>query len=67
MPRKKSGNFDQKKYNNDYNKQTYRTISFQIRKDDNSGILEWLDKHPHKKEYLVSLIKEDMKKNQNNC
>ena len=63
MPRKKSGNFDQNKYIQEYTKQTYRRYIFQVRKED-TEIINYIDSLPNKQKHIIELIKEDMKKNQ---
>ena len=60
--RKKSGSFDQSKYIQDYQKQTYKRYIFQVRKD-NTELINWLESKPNKQRYILDLIETDMNKN----
>lgn len=67
MPRQKSGNFDQKKYVNDYIKSRiiYRRMNFNNSKPEDMRMVEWIDAQPEGvSNYLKRLILEDMKKHQ---
>lgn len=53
--------YDRKaKYDQEYQKRTYKQIRLNVRKDD--PILQWLDNQPNKQGYIVELIRADMKK-----
>lgn len=60
--RKKSGLFDQSKYIQEYQKQTYKRYIFQVRKDD-TDLINWLESKPNKQRYILDLIEADMNKN----
>lgn len=51
--------FDQKKYINSYNKNTYKTILFRVRKD-NEKIIQKLNSTQNVNKYLLQLIAEDV-------
>ena len=51
--------FDQKKYINSYNKNTYKTILFRVRKD-NEKIIQKLNSTQNVNKYLLQLIDEDV-------
>ena len=51
--------FDQKKYINSYNKNTYKTILFRVRKD-NEKIIQKLNSTQNINKYLLYLIDEDI-------
>lgn len=53
--------FNQNKYINEYNKNTYKMYQFRVRKDDNK-IIKFLDKKNERNNYLISLIKNDINK-----
>ena len=59
---KKSGLFDQSKYIQDYQKQTYKRYIFQVRKD-NADLISWLESKPNKQRYILDLIEKDMNQN----
>ena len=59
--RKKSGSFDQSKYIQEYQKQTYKRYIFQVRKD-NTELINWLESMPNKQRYILDLIETDMNK-----
>ena len=60
--RKKSGLFDQSKYIQDYQKQTYKRYIFQVRKE-NVELINWLESKPNKQRYILDLIEKDMNQN----
>lgn len=62
MPRKKSGNFDQSKYIQEYQKQTYKRYSFQVRKEE-KALIDWINSHSNKQAYIINLIRSDMERN----
>lgn len=67
MPRKSSGNFDQKQYVNDYIKAKiiYRRMNFNNGKPEDMNMVEWIDSHPEGvSNYLKRLAAEDMGKSQ---
>lgn len=51
--------FDQKKYIDNYNKQTYKMYPFRVRKDD-IELINKLDSLSNRNSYITSLIKEDI-------
>lgn len=51
--------FDQKKYIDNYNKQTYKMYPFRVRKDD-IELINKLDSISNRNSYITSLIKEDI-------
>lgn len=54
--------FDQKKYVDDYNKQTYKMFPFRVRKDD-SVVIDKLSSVNNLNKYIYSLIKNDINPN----
>ena len=65
MPRKPSGEFNQKEYIKEYikTKIVYRRINFNVGKPDDMAMVSWLDSRPDGvSNYLKRLIQEDMKK-----
>ena len=54
-----SMSFDQKKYIDNYNKQTYKMYPFRVRKDD-IELINKLDSISNRNSYITSLIKEDI-------
>ena len=60
--RKKSVLFDQSKYIQEYQKQTYKRYIFQVRKDD-TDLINWLESKPNKQRYILDLIEADINKN----
>ena len=56
---KKYGQFE---YMNEYNRSHYKSIAIRVRLDE-TELLDYLGKKENKTEYIVNLIKEDMKKN----
>ena len=62
IARKKSGLFDQSKYIQDYQKQTYKRYIFQVRKE-NVELINWLESKPNKQRYILDLIEKDMNQN----
>ena len=71
MPRKPSGNFNQKDYINKYvhDNVVYKRINFSRSNPDDMAMSAWLDAHKEEgiSNYLKRLISEDMKKSQNNA
>lgn len=68
MPRKPSGEFDQKQYIKDYAKANiiYRKMNFNRLKQDDMAIVSWLDSQPEGvSNYLKRLIAEDIKTQRN--
>ena len=53
--------FDQLKYINDFNKDTYKMYQFRIKRSD-SEIIEYLDNMTNRNAYLLSLVNEDIAK-----
>lgn len=65
MPRKKSGEFDQRKYVNEYIKARiiYRRMNFNIGKPEDMTMLEWIDSQPEGvSNYLKRLVLQDIKR-----
>ena len=65
MPRKSSGEFDQKQYVNEYikSKIVYRRMNFNNGKPDDMQMVAWIDSKPEGvSNYLKRLVAEDMKK-----
>ena len=54
--------FDQNKYINKYNKDTYKMYQFRVRKD-NKRIIKFLDNKDKRNNYIISLIDKDLDKN----
>ena len=54
--------FDQNKYINKYNKDTYKMYQFRVRKD-NKKIIKFLDNKDKRNNYIISLIDKDLDKN----
>lgn len=53
-----------KKYVNEYQKQNIKTVPFRLNINTEADILEWLDQQPNKRQYIISLIREDISKKQ---
>ena len=53
--------FNQNKYINEYNKNTYKMYQFRIRKD-NKRMIKYLDKKTERNNYIISLIDNDIEK-----
>ena len=51
--------FNQKKYINEYNKQTYKMFPFRVRKD-NTAVIEKLNNTRNKNQYIVDLIENNI-------
>ena len=51
--------FNQKKYINEYNKQTYKMFPFRVRKD-NTAVIEKLNNIKNKNQYIVDLIENNI-------
>ena len=49
-------------YNNNYNRQNYRSFSVRFNNKSETKIIEWLESQPSIKGYLTSLIETDIKK-----
>lgn len=50
-------------YNNAFNKENYKGISFRLSYSSESELIEWLDNFDNKKDYIISLIRKDMHEN----
>lgn len=50
------------KYNNNYNKEHYQTISFRLSYDNESELIEFLNNFKNRKEFFTTLIKKEMKR-----
>jgi hypothetical protein len=48
-------------YNNQYNRNNYRSFSVRFNINGEADIIEWLEKKKSVKAYLTSLIQNDMK------
>lgn len=53
-----------KKYVNEYQKQNIKTVPFRLNINTEADILEWLDQQENKRQYIISLIREDILKKQ---
>lgn len=63
MPRKKSGTFDNKVYQNEYHKaMKHKLISFNPAKPDDMEIWDHLQTKKNQTGYIKGLIRTDMKK-----
>lgn len=63
MPRQKSGEFDQKEYSKEYQRQfiKFRKMNFNIQNRDDSAMVDWIDSQPEGTSgYLKRLVKADM-------
>lgn len=49
-------------YNNEFNKANYKGIAIRLSYSKEANIINWLSNFDNMKEYLVTLITEDMKK-----
>lgn len=49
-------------YNNEYNREHYRSFSIRYDVKKEKHIVKWLEKQAHLKEYVTKLIEADMKK-----
>lgn len=61
MPRKKSGNFNQAKYIQEFEKERYYKTSLRIPKTE-TKVLDKLNEVESKNGYILDLIKKDIKK-----
>lgn len=52
--------FDKIKYNNNYNKETYKAVSFRLNQKTEADLIEWLADRDTKS-YFVELIRRDMR------
>lgn len=52
----------QKKARDKYNKEHYKVVNFKLNKKTEKDILEYLEAQPNKQGYIKELIKQDMKK-----
>ncbi len=58
---KQETSYDRKlAYNNEYNRNNYRSFSIRYHKVDEKKIIKWLEKQPGVKEYITNLIVTDM-------
>lgn len=48
-------------YNNEYNRNNYRSFSVRFNVNGEADIIEWLEKKKGVKAYITSLIQNDMK------
>lgn len=53
-----------KKYVNEYQKQNIKTVPFRLNINTEADILDWLDQQENKRQYIISLIREDILKKQ---
>lgn len=51
-------------YNNQYNRNNYRSFSVRFNINGEADIIEWLEKKKGVKAYITSLIQNDMKQSQ---
>ncbi len=47
-------------YNNEYNRQNYRSFSVRFNRDEETKIIKWLEKQENIKKYLKDLISKDI-------
>ena len=47
-----------------WRKESIKRIEFYLHKENDKDVLEWLEKQPNKREYLINLIKADREKKQ---
>ena len=45
-----------------WRKDNQKRIEFYLHKELNKDVLEWLEKQPNKREYIIKLIEDDMKR-----
>ena len=63
MPRKKSGLYDDRKYQNEYHRaMKKKLISFNPNNQEDMRLLEYLETKENQTLYIKDLIREDMKK-----
>ena len=48
-------------YNNEYNRQNYRSFSIRMNREEEKHIINWLEKQKSLKKYIISLIEKDMR------
>lgn len=53
-------------YNNEYNRQNYRSFSIRMNREEEKHIINWLEKQKSLKKYIISLIEKDMREKQVN-
>ena len=53
-------------YNNEYNRQNYRSFSIRMNRQEEKHIINWLEKQKGLKQYIISLIEKDMREKQVN-
>lgn len=49
-------------YNNRYNAENYKNISFRLSYSKESDLIEFLDNFPDRKEFFVTLIRKEIKR-----
>ena len=61
MEKKAEKNTYEKKlaYNNEYNRQNYRSFSIRMNREEEKHIINWLEKQKSLKKYIISLIEKD--------
>ncbi|NCB32279.1 MAG: hypothetical protein EOM64_00100 [Erysipelotrichia bacterium] len=58
---KQESSYDRKlAYNNEYNRNNYRSFSIRYHKVDEKKIIRWIEKQPSVKKYITDLIVADM-------
>lgn len=60
MPRRKREYINKLEYNNTYNRNNYRSFSVRLNNQKEADVIEWLESQESLKQYLLSLIKQDM-------
>lgn len=55
---------DQKKYQNDYKRVNLKQIKLALNRQTEQEIIDQLEKQPNIRQYIIGLIKADMKKGQ---
>jgi len=60
MAKAKTGYERKLAYNNQYNRENYRSFSIRYDKNSEKKVIRWLEKQPGVKEYVTGLILKDM-------
>ncbi len=50
-------------YNNEYNRQNYRSFSVRFNRDEETRIIQWLEQKDNIKKYIKDLISKDIEDN----
>lgn len=60
MPRKKSGNFDQREYENEYKKTHYKKYTLRFSIDSDQDVIEEFESVSNKQDYIRNLVRADI-------